>query len=539
MTDHLNEEIAKRKKREQQLSEGKRILTVTQRYAKLGGWLYNIQTKKFHFSDEIYYLLGIRNPDKSLTFNEILSFVTESSLQNIIELVTKTIESKQSHESELLIETTSERKFWLRIKTIPQFIKKNDAIVSGFIQDITDRKIAEKRSETSALYLKLILDAMPSALISLDDKGYIIQINKEAEQVFNQKVNVIKGKPFNEIFPLISNAIDFNFDTQFTKNQVINEVRLKLANNSYIIADIIVYPISINDTFGIVIRIDDITKEIEFKKQMMRAEKMISIGGIAAGMAHEVNNPIAGMIQNAQNMKRRLLFDLKKNIITANNLGIEFDQIISYCQKREIDNMLNNITSAGQKAGEIITRMLDFSRTSHAGFQNVCIHTVVDDTLKMISQDHNFENKYDFKKIKIIKKYAENLDNIDCIINEIEQVLLNILQNGAHAMIKQNIDNREPTFTISTLDNNEYVTLRIQDNGPGIPEKVYARIFEPFFTTKKVGEGTGLGLAVSYFIIVDNHSGNLTVDTSSEGTCFIIDLLKKNQKRDLKWLNNE
>ena len=189
--------------------------------------------------------------------------------------------------------------------------------------------------------------------------------------------------------------------------------------------------------------------------------------------------------------------------------------------------MLDTINKSGDQAVNIIANMLSFARKSDA---SVFLHNpiiLVDKILKLAEIDYDLKKQYDFKTIKIIKEYESNLPMLPCEDIKIQQVLLNILRNGAQAMQESTKDKNDPMFIIRLLRETDTNMLRIEieDNGPGMDEVIRKRIFEPFFTTKLVGVGTGLGLSVSYFIITENHSGKLSVESSpGSGSKFIIHL---------------
>jgi signal transduction histidine kinase len=135
------------------------------------------------------------------------------------------------------------------------------------------------------------------------------------------------------------------------------------------------------------------------------------------------------------------------------------------------------------------------------------------------------KKRYDIRHIGIVREYAADLPAVRCEAGKLQQVLLNILRNGAEAMISDRQPGRKPQFVLRLQPEVGWVRLEIEDNGPGMPEAVRKRVFEPFFTTKGVGEGTGLGLSVSYFIITEDHGGTLTVESSpGNGARFIIRL---------------
>lgn len=154
-----------------------------------------------------------------------------------------------------------------------------------------------------------------------------------------------------------------------------------------------------------------------------------------------------------------------------------------------------------------------------------CLELILDRTLELAATDYDLKRQYDFKTIEIEKEYAKDLPLVPCEKAKIQQVILNILRNGAESM--QEAEIKKPKFLLRTWfeKDREMVVMEIENNGPGIDENIRKRIFEPFFTTKPVGIGTGLGLSVSYFIITENHGGELAVESpEGSGARFIIRL---------------
>ena len=153
---------------------------------------------------------------------------------------------------------------------------------------------------------------------------------------------------------------------------------------------------------------------------------------------------------------------------------------------------------------------------------------LLDQTLELASTDYDLKKQYDFKTIKVTRNYQDDLPLLPCEGAKVQQVLLNILRNGAQAMQGENArQDVEPSFTLhlSVEEKTNMLKIVVEDNGPGMDEATSKRVFEPFYTTKPVGVGTGLGLSVSYFIITENHQGEMTVQsTLGVGTKFIIRL---------------
>jgi signal transduction histidine kinase len=279
--------------------------------------------------------------------------------------------------------------------------------------------------------------------------------------------------------------------------------------------EITIYPLMTDGIEGAVIRIDDVTEKARLEEMMVQSEKMLSVGGLAAGMAHEINNPLAGMMQTAGVMASRLggNLQLESSRRAAEAAGTSLEAIQKFMQLRGIPRMLATITESGSRAAEIVENMLSFARKGNATTSSHQLDELVDRTLELASTDYDLKKHYDFRSITIERRYAPGLQPVPCEGSKIQQVLLNILRNGAQAMQEAEVD--QPTFIVSTaLDEAQGMQcISIEDNGPGMDEQTRKRVFEPFFTTKPVDAGTGLGLSVSYFIVTKNHGGLMTVDS--------------------------
>ena len=252
---------------------------------------------------------------------------------------------------------------------------------------------------------------------------------------------------------------------------------------------------------------------------------MLSVGGLAAGMAHEINNPLAGMILNAQLIRERLSRKAPANDKAADESGITMDGLRSYTEKRDIVRSLGHIVTAGQNAAEIITNMLSFSRKSDSLKKAGSLEQIVEKTLALVENDFQLKTQYDFKNIQVNRCYDSGVGKVRCEETKICQVLLNLFRNSAQAMSSVKDKSAPSIIDVRLFQDGDMACLTIKDNGPGIEEKVRKRIFEPFFTTKEANKGTGLGLSISYFIITDDHGGQMDVQSlPGQGIKFIIKL---------------
>jgi len=391
------------------------------------------------------------------------------------------------------------------------------------IRDISDYKKTQEEIAKLRNFLKSIIDSMPSFIAGVDIEGKITEWNNEAGKLTGYPAEEALGKPMKDMLPKMDIDINLLRKTVLAQNiEKIPKVTVFLDKEEHIF-DITIYPLG-HGFEGAAIRADDITEKIRMEEMLIQSEKMLSVGGLAAGMAHEINNPLAGVLQNLQVIENRLKRNLKKNNDAALECGITMDAMQNYMKKREIFTLMESISQSGKRAATIVRDMLSFARKSDSIFTKHDIIEIMASTLELAEKEYNLKKKFDFKKIKIIKNY-DKIPSILCDKNKIKQVLLNVLKNGAQAMAEVSDTETQPGFALRIFQKKNMVRIEIQDNGPGIERKLQKKIFEPFFTTKPIGIGTGLGLSVSYFIICENHRGKMGVTSSKgNGATFYIEL---------------
>lgn len=392
--------------------------------------------------------------------------------------------------------------------------------------EITIRRSVESQLTHTQSLLDSIIDSMPSALFTLDHSGYIIQCNQQAADWLACERQPLVGKHLSHYIEAIK---DFNatIEQSLTHNLVkkLERVRLTLPIGTFP-ADITFYPLKDNNLDGLVIRIDDISQREKMEEVIMQTEKMRSVGGLAAGMAHEINNPLGAILQGVQNIKRRLNADNEKNQDIADLCRLDLNTMTDYLEQRQITKFINNIQDAGQRAASIVSNMLQFSRGNTQKLSPTYIQDLIKRSLDLAQAD------LELKNIHIHLSHIDESLIFYCIASELEQVILNLLQNSAQAISNYTPDSSDahwiPTIHLSAKQDDKYTYITVQDNGPGISEKIRRKIFEPFFTTKDIGSGTGLGLSVSYFIITAHHNGQLDIEsTPGEGACFILKIPNK------------
>lgn len=393
------------------------------------------------------------------------------------------------------------------------------------------RMEAEKKLEEQRYYLQSIIDSMPSILIAIDRQERIIHWNHEAETFSGLLRSQAEYKELYDVLPFLSpHAGSIRQVLSSQQPHKLTKQHITPGKNEDFYADIMIYPLIAKSSQGAVLRLDNITERVRLEEIMVRTEKMLSVGGLAAGMAHEINNPLGGMLQALQNVQRRLSGELEQNHETAKHLNLDFDKLQAYLEQRDIPKFLTHIQQAGQRAAAIVSNMLQFSRKENTVKHTENLSGLIDSALELAAVDYDLKKQYDFRSIRIQCDYAPEPLFIPCVTGEIQQVLLNILRNAAQALHQSGKARNGAEIVIRTRRQKDWARIEIQDNGPGMEESVRRHIFEPFFTTKEPGIGTGLGLAVSYFIICEEHDGEFNVTSQpGKGSNFILRLPLKQQ----------
>src|SRR6187455_1368101 len=269
------------------------------------------------------------------------------------------------------------------------------------------------------------------------------------------------------------------------------------------------------------IRTEELTKSLSelrsTQSQLIQSEKMASLGELTAGIAHEIQNPL-NFVNNFSEVNEELLNELKSEAAKGN---LEEVKAIA----NDIAFNSEKINHHGKRADTIVKGMLQHSRASSSVKEMTDINALADEYLRLAY--HGLRAKDKSFNADIKTDFDNSIEKINIIPQDIGRVILNLINNAFYAVDekkKSGVENYKPTVSVSTKKTNGKVEIKVSDNGNGIPQKVLDKIFQPFFTTKPTGQGTGLGLSLSYDI-VKAHGGELKVETQEgEGSEFKVEL---------------
>ncbi|BDI30963.1 hypothetical protein CCAX7_30140 [Capsulimonas corticalis] len=408
-------------------------------------------------------------------------------------------------------------------------------------RDITERKQAEEELQRITAQTEMILTAISSVLIGVDENDTIITWNNAARNLFGPAAADVLGLPFRECG--IQWKWEFVLDAiQICRNSGQN---LRVEDTAYTRADgkdgilgLSINPIATHtgDTMGFVVIGTDITDRRILEGQLAQSQKLESIGQLAAGIAHEINTPVQYLSDNTRFLQdaftdlQSALDAYAESLEASENGGVSPELIaktkaavdaadVEYLTE-EIPSAIKQSLEGLERVAHLVRAMKDFSHPGMAEKTAVDLNRTIDSTVTVARNEWKYV-------ADLVTDFDDSLPLVHCLPGELNQVVLNMVVNAAHAIsdVVGDSVSEKGVITIRTMQDGEWVEIRISDTGSGMPEHVKKKIFDPFFTTKGVGKGTGQGLAISHSVIVDKHGGTIAVESEpGAGSTFIIRL---------------
>lgn len=365
--------------------------------------------------------------------------------------------------------------------------------------DVTQTKLLEQELEKSEKKYYAIFDNIPNPVFVLDmDTLEIMDCNTSIETVYGYKKDELIKRSFLELF---SQEEQDYYKDLIKSTAVINQVRHLHKNGHTLFVNIRISPHEYPGEKVYLVTTSDITQRLETEQQLIQASKMATLGEMATGVAHELNQPLA-VIKTASRFFMKKIDKKEK---------IEDDILLTMSE--EIDTYVDRAT-------KIINHMRQFGRKSDVSLEKVRVNAILEKALEILGQ------QLKVRGIELIRDFEQDLPLIMADPDRLEQVFINLLINARDAIDErwqaQPHQKGAKSITLKTKSNAQHISVEIHDTGAGIPKHILERIFEPFFTTKKVGQGTGLGLSISYGIIQDCNGSIRAVSRKDEGAAFII-----------------
>ena len=410
--------------------------------------------------------------------------------------VERTFADGRSHQSEETgLSKDGQTKSWL-VKTSPIRNSEGDIVaVMEMNLDITQRKQLEEELEKSEKKYHAIFNNIPNPVFVLDEDDLsILDCNDSVYTVYGYTPTDIILTPFTDMFPEMDRQ---RLASELKSSAVLNQVKQLNKEGQPLYVNIRVSPSEYPGQKVLLVTTSDITKRLETEQQLIQASKMATLGEMATGVAHELNQPLS-VIKTASNFFMR---KVKKKEPIENE--------ILFTISEEIDSHVD-------RASKIINHMREFGRKSDMDLVEVHINNVIKKTFEIFSQ------QLTVRGIEIVWNLGEALPPIMADPDRLEQVFINLLINARDAIIENWEANREgeKTIWLTSRAEGQQIVVEVCDSGAGIPAHIASKIFEPFFTTKEVGKGTGLGLSISYGIVKDFGGDIRALPHSGGGACF-------------------
>jgi len=396
--------------------------------------------------------------------------------------------------------------------------KDDQDVIEGLVEDVTERKEAEERLRLSEEKFEQLFLRSPYPIF-LEDVPFRRIV--DANDAFFTLVGVSReeciGAKWDGVVAITDISARYQLEESMREGGFLDgmECPIKTPKNEHKIVALTARPFTLDSTVHVMLISQDITEQKTLREAVIHSEKMASVGRITAGVAHEINNPLGIILQAAQNLGNRVNPEFPPNVRVAKEIGLDIELLAKYVEARKILAFAQDIQDAGIRAAGIIRNMLDFSRKSPPCRTMCDIGIVVERAIQLASSDYTLRRNLDCGRIEVASDIPAEFPTVNCCETEIEQVLINLIRNAGHALAENPEGcSSHPRIDVRARTTSGFVEIEVQDNGPGMPEDVRSRVFEPFFTTKPPGQGTGLGLSVSYFIVTTGHKGEMTVKSS-------------------------
>lgn len=508
-----------RRQVEDALQESERLLNVTQKQSKAGGWEWDIERQTMKWTHETYRIHDLERDDLAEDANKYIeksvSCYRPDDRQKIKDAFDRCVKYGEPYDLELPFTSVKGRELWIRTSANAEISNGRIIKIIGNIIDITQRKQLEETLKMNEFRFHELFENMSSSVVvynSIEEGNdfVFVDINNAGENLEKLSKKDIIGKRITDVIPGVETLELFDVFKRVWKTGVSEHCPIFQYKDNRIEGwrENFVYKLPTGEIVAIY---DDITERKRVEEQLAHSLKMDSIGQLAGGIAHNFNNILSGIMNAAQL--------LQSPQMKLNDKGWKYTDMI---------------LKASERASELIGKLMTFGQSGNLSKSCINLDVILNDTIDLLygTFDRNISLSLSAKaEHKFIEGDRSGLEN----------AIINLCINASHAMENggeiqistENVHLNQSYCNSSTFDlePGEYYQIRVRDTGVGIPPENLKRIFDPFFTTKEQGKGTGLGLSAMYGIIQDHHGEILVESKVGTGTTFSI-LLPCTEKPD-------
>lgn len=438
-----------------------------------------------------------------------------------------------AHKGAALVDTHAHSAFsWVIVIDVVLFV---GIVVIGVVLGTRLDK-ANKKAASTLQRENAVISALADALLVLDDEGVITTYNVSAQRLFGGQHSPMEGKSVLELIPELGSFEALkNWDSSglvHGKSGLSLQFAIQIPDAPTEYFEAVFSKLFFDEELHYVALVRDITARMQMEQQLRQAQKLESIGQLAAGIAHEINTPTQYVSDNMSFLKKAVghvlqAIEMYRQIAATHTDEAgkerieELEAMLKKAKfeyiKEEIPKSIEQSSDGLQRVTTIVRAMKSFSHASEGEFSFADLREAIESTVTICRNEWKYQAEMDID-------IPTTLPAIPLILDEFNQVILNLVVNGAHAIESKREKNDDPELGrigIKVEKAGDMVSVEVSDSGCGIPKRLQEKVFEPFFTTKAVGKGTGQGLSIVYSVIVEKHKGKVELSSiEGEGTRF-------------------